>query len=69
MAAKEAGFVQVPPTLVTYTPGEDEARQSVSSPTLPFRTFTIGESLVAKVSHGSLASWCTLFPDPLAQPS
>ncbi|KAL4440995.1 hypothetical protein ABPG77_010426 [Micractinium sp. CCAP 211/92] len=48
VAAKEAGFVQVPPTLVTYTPGEDEARQSVSSPNLPFRTFTIGESLVAK---------------------
>ncbi|KAL4457442.1 hypothetical protein ABPG75_012307 [Micractinium tetrahymenae] len=48
VASKEAGFFQVPPSLVTYTPGEDEERQSVSSPILPFRTFTITESLAAK---------------------
>ena len=58
MAAKEAGFVQVPPTLVTYTPGEDEERQAVSSPILPFRTFTFGESLVAKV--GGACAFCLL---------
>lgn len=50
--------MQVPPTLVTYTPGEDEERQAVSSPILPFRTFTFGESLVAKV--GGACAFCLL---------
>lgn len=48
VASKESGFYEHPPVFVTYTPGEDEPSQSVSSPILAFRTFTIFESLGAK---------------------
>lgn len=49
VTSKEAGFHTHPPTVVTYTPGEEEEAQSATGAPLPFQTFTIVESALAQV--------------------